>query len=468
MHFRKLVFTSLTWVALSVMSMASDPKLAAQWDFNAEESTPLQSHGVVQRDIPGPRPTTYPDFDASNTAVRLDGNGAYLSLEDPGNQSAFDFTNGDSITLEAWVMVDDFRPGEFVYVIGKGRTGSPGFAADNQNWALRIRETGGKVCVSFLFATERKPDAKAADAHWHRWSSKDGFSPGKNWHHIAITYRFGEADSIRGWIDGNPQTGSWDMGGPTAEVPTVDNDAIWIGSSRGGAAGNSFRGVMDSVAVHREVLSDSLLQKRFRREGAEIVEKPAPEIMPEIPQLELGRALLVLREGMPSHTRWLNQSETLPQVVMSVPIDSLLIDRLPQRYDAWGIRDRWKGPVLVQMTTETQLSPGTHRFLMRVRGLSRLWVNGKVIARAKPLGSSPSGEEPMTPVAEPPLPGLRIAEHRQQEVQGDAEIGADGRCRVVLETLVGTKDLRTDPGEQCVAVQTDDAKNVHAAFRSRR
>ncbi len=458
MHIRKYVFPLLIWTAFSAWGACADPSLAARWDFNAEESTPLQSHGGVHRDVPGPRSTMYPDFDSSNTAIRLDGQGAHLSLEDPGTQSPFDFTNGDAITLEAWVLVEEIRPGEFVYVVGKGRTAIPGFAADNQNWALRIRETGGKVGISFLFATEQKPDIKTPDAHWHRWSTKEGFTPGENWHHISITYRFGEADSIRGWIDGKPQAGSWDMGGATAEAPVIDNDAIWIGSSRGGAAGNSFRGSLDAVAVHREVLSDSLLQRRFRREGAEVVEKPAHEIMPESPQLLPGQALLSLREGMPSHSRWLNQGESLPALAMSFPIDSFLIDRLPQRHDAWGIRDRWKGPVLMQMATAAQLSPGKHRFLMRVRGLSRLWVNGKVIARGKPLGSSPSGEESITPVAEPPLPGLRIAEHRQQEISGDAEIGADGHCRIVLETIVGTRDLRTDPGEQCVAVQTDDAK----------
>ena len=68
-------------------------------------------------------------------------------------QSDFDFTNGDAITLEAWVKLDDLRPGENLYIIGKGRTRAEVFAADNQNWALRVREQRGKACVSFLFAT---------------------------------------------------------------------------------------------------------------------------------------------------------------------------------------------------------------------------------------------------------------------------------------------------------------------------
>ena len=37
----------------------------ARWDFGVEEATPLIAHGGVHRDQPGPRPPTFPDFDAS-------------------------------------------------------------------------------------------------------------------------------------------------------------------------------------------------------------------------------------------------------------------------------------------------------------------------------------------------------------------------------------------------------------------
>ena len=55
--------------------------------------------GTVQRDAPGPRPPEFPDFDAGNTAVKLDGSGAHFSFADPGAGSAFDFQNGDEVDL---------------------------------------------------------------------------------------------------------------------------------------------------------------------------------------------------------------------------------------------------------------------------------------------------------------------------------------------------------------------------------
>lgn len=436
-------------------SAGAERPVVAHWDFGAEETTPLKSHGGVHRDVPGPRPPDYPDFEANNTAVRFDGSGAHLSFEDSGVQSPFDFANGDGITLEAFVQVEDLRAGENLYVIGKGRTRAAGFAPDNQNWALRVRETRGQAGVSFLFATAPASGATRSDAHWHRWTTRDGFTPGKGWHHIAVTYRFGQPQSIRGWIDGQPQPGAWDMGGPTEEPPIVDDDAIWIGSSRGGAAANSFRGTLDAIAIHRQVLDDAVLKTRFRHMGADTT-RPAPEIPPDLGPLPAGSVTLVLREGLPSHTRWLNEGEALSAEIQRVPLKAMLLDRLPQRFDDWGIRETWKAPLLAQFAADVALKPGRHRFLARVRGLSRLWVDGHVIARSVPLESSPNGEEPVTPVPQPPRSGLRRAEHRQQELFGEATICPEGTCRVVLEFVVGGKNFRTDPGETCVAVETDD------------
>ena len=206
----------------------------ARWDFGEEDTSRAVVVGTVQRDAPGPRPPLFPDFDSYNTALRLDGNGGHLALADPGEGSALDFTNGDALTLEAWVQVDGFRANDQLYVVGKGRTGAPGFAADNQNWALRVRAVGGQFAVNFLFATPRRAAAPAAtearapaaksDGHWHRWTSKPGFAPDTGWHHVAVTYRFGEPASIRGWIDGKMVAGAWDMGGATTEAPVVDDD----------------------------------------------------------------------------------------------------------------------------------------------------------------------------------------------------------------------------------------------------
>ena len=428
------------------------------WDFDPEEETPLIAVGGVHRDLPGPRPPQYPDFDPSNTAVKFDGEGARFTYVDTNNKGPLDFTNGDAITIEAWVKADELRDGENVYIIGKGRTEDPGFERDNQNWALRIRGQNGKACVSFLFATPQVAGAERSDAHWHRWTTKDGFKPKAGWHHVAATYRFGEPESVRGWVDGKSLPGVWDMGGPTKEAPVVDNDAVWIGSSMGGRAGNSFRGMLDLVALHRHVLDDKILAARFRRVGDEPVVKLAPEKMPELGTLPADQVTVMFHEGMPAHERWLNEEEKWPSETMRWSGDAFLLPRLPVRYDDWGIRESWKAPVLVRMAADVRLPPGKQTLLVRARALSRLWVDGKVVARTKPISGSPSGEEPITPVAEPPVPGMRRAGHREQEQIVEVEINAQPTTRIVLEALAGGSKFRAEPGELCVAVRSADGK----------
>jgi cytochrome c553 len=439
---------------------ADEESITARWDFGAEESTLLLTHGGVQRDQAGPRAPEFPNFSGNNTAIRLDGKGAYVAVSDPGSDSVFDFSSGDAITLEAWVRLDENAGSSPMYVIGKGRTGAPTFARDNQNWALRVVETKGIVKLSFLFATARGQ----GDSHWHRWTSEAGFDAASLWHHIAVAYRFGQPDSIRGWIDGRPTSGSWGLGGATKKPPVVDDDAVWIGSSQGGNAGNSFRGWIDAVMIHRDLISDELMAARFRRVGGPRVVRPLPEVMPEIADVPKGRVVVTLAERLPDRQRWLNEDETWPREAARWAGEEFLLPRIPLRYDDWGIRASWKAPLLLRMAADVELPPGTHRFLLRCRGLGRLWVDGEVVARTPAIAKEPpNGEEPMTPVAEPPMPGMRTAGYHQQEVFGETTIpattgGQPRRCRVVLELAVGGKNRRAETGEICVAVRSQDGE----------
>ncbi|MBC8352795.1 MAG: DUF1553 domain-containing protein [Planctomycetes bacterium] len=435
--------------------------IVARWNFGATELTPLSSHGDVERDQAGPRPPEFPDFAKDNTAVRLDGKGTYLSVDGAETNRRFDFTNGDAITLEAWVKLDGLRDGSPMYVVGKGRTSAPNVARDNQNWALRIVGSKGVAKLSFLFATA----PGAGTSHWHRWTSKAGFEAATGWHHFAVGYRFGEPESVRGWIDGQPTSGTWDMGGATTEPPIVDDDAVWIGSSLAGNPGNSFRGWIDAVAIHRTLLDDKVMAARFHRVGGPRVVGPQPEVMPKLDGIPDGRVLVTFSEGMPTHERWLNEGEAWPDETTRWLSDELLLPRIPLRYDDWGIRASWRAPVLVRIAADVELPPGEHMFLLRARALSRLWIDGVVVARTDAITKQPpNGEEPMTPVTKPPIPGARVAGYHQQELLATAKIaettdGTPRRCRVVLELVVGGKNLRSETGEVCVALQSEDRES---------
>jgi hypothetical protein len=321
---------------------ASEPSRVAHWGFGSEDALPLQLNGDVQRDQAGPRPPEFPDFADDNTAYRFGGSG-FVVVEDPGDDSPFDFDNGQAITLESWVNVEQARPGQLMYVVGKGRSDSPSFSRDNQNWALRIAASEGAAKISFLFATS----SQSGDAHWHRWTSSSAFGLATGWHHIAVAYRFGEPESIRGWIDGRRTDGVWDMGGETSDPPVVDNDSVWIGTSRGGSSSNSFHGLLDEVAIHRVMLDDETIASRFNRTGGIVKWGPQPERMPELEDVPFGRVLVTFAEGWPNYTRWLNEGESWPAETSRWIGDEFLLPRLPARFDEWGIRMNWNAPLVV-------------------------------------------------------------------------------------------------------------------------
>lgn len=444
-----------TFLLMLTGLMASGPLRAqeiARWDFEKKDAIRLTPHRKIQHNQPGPRPPEFPDLDAKNTAVRFTSD-AYLSFPDPGAKSKFDFTNGDAITLEGWVNPDRLRNGELWYVIGKGRTASPKFARDNQNWALRIVGGQGEAHISFLFAT--KPSD--SDKHWHRWTSKLGFWQSTGWHHVAVAYRFGDPKSIRGWVNGKPTAGTWDMGGPTKEPPVVDDDAIWIG--------NRFAGMLDAIAIHRTILDDKTIAGRFRRVGKPRVAKLQDESMPELGVIPDDRVLMQICAGLPTERRWLYESEKWPAESMRWLGNEFLLPRIPLQFDSWGIRTGWNAPLLLRMAADVDLPVGEHRFLMRARALGRLWIDGKIVTRTKAISRRPpDGEEPITPVPVPPIRGARARGYRQQETFGEFTITPDGkgkvrRCRVVLELVVGGNNHRTETGEVCVALLAQDGKS---------
>ena len=78
----------------------------------------------------GPTSPEYPAFGKANPAVMMK-NGGRIIITDPGEDSVFDFDNGDKITIEAMVSLDQLR--DQAAILTKGRTSNAGFPANNQN-----------------------------------------------------------------------------------------------------------------------------------------------------------------------------------------------------------------------------------------------------------------------------------------------------------------------------------------------
>ena len=369
------------------------------WIFDGSARPELSATGGVTFKQPGPRRPDYPRFEQTNEAATFDGKGARLEVKDAGANSLFDFKNGDALTLEAWVNPDGLRKGENATIIGKGRTDPKSATPNNQNWAMRLRVLYDTACLNFLFATP----SSGKSVQWHRWTTPTGFANDRRWHHVAIRYEFGKPESIRGWIDGKEIKGSWDMDGATADEPVVDDAPVWIGSSQGGLANSSFRGAIDEIRLYRALLPSKEIADRFattlppvaKKEIAQVGPSPnagndsasgvkaakAPEVVRKAPKVDWttvtnGQVRVELCEDWkPTANVW---PEKAPVATDSYAAPAFGFARVPEKYVDTGVRAERGHPYLLRALGVVKLPAGKHRLLLRGRGASALFIDGKL------------------------------------------------------------------------------------------
>ncbi len=401
----------------------------------------LTPRGKVQLGVPGPRPSVYPDFAPSNTALRLIPGPNFLAVDDPGDGSLLDFTNGDSITLECWVRWEEPLKGSYPYLIGKGRTHSGPGTTHNHNYALRLANSSKGVFPSFLFAdAESAARPQPDDAAWHRWTASEGIVEDGGWHHVAVTYTFGDPESIRGYVDGRPVKGGWDAGGPTTQAPVVDNDQLWIGSAMGG--NSTFTGEIDEVALHRRALTADEIQQRVRinlEASGEAVGRVDAAVVPD------DRVRVEIMEGVPVARSW-NFRVREPQLLYET--DVFALKELPRKYDTKALIVDRKLPLLVHMVARVQLSAGEYEFLVRSLDSARLYIDGELLVETPWMDLKGDAHGPYYEIADPG-PDLLSLAGGHSERRGRITLAA-GAHVISLYRLVGNKGKSAYPGETCV------------------
>ncbi|MEQ2010196.1 MAG: DUF1549 domain-containing protein, partial [Limisphaerales bacterium] len=393
----------------------------------------------------------FPEFEPDSAAAGFSGQGQFIRVKDPGASSPLDFAKGDAITMEAWVYVNSLKDGQYVYVVGKGRTGNKGFEANNQNYALRLHGEGGAACVSFLFrdaekaaagGTKEKTPKEISEQNWHRWTSNDGFAPGSGWHHVAVTYTFGKGASVKGFLDGVEVKGKWDMGGQSDAAPVVDDDEVWIGSSMGAQAGSTFNGLLNEVAIHRRALDAKAIATRFNF--------VPPVVKFDLAKLPKGAVQVELFEGIGTTANW-NFTPGTPVETYTEPAFGFV--GVPQKYTDRGVRADRSNPFLLRASALMKLPPGEHRVLLRSLQGAKLHVDGRLSAQTKFIatGGGGHGKVGEAPGADYP-PSLRFPLNGHKEEW--FTVKSTGKEQLfVLEAIIGGKGLRPEVGELSVSVE---------------
>lgn len=410
---------------------------------SAGDGLSAEIRGAVQFAQPGPRPSEYPDFSPANQAARFPNGPNYLAVQDAGEGSPLKFTKGDSITLEAWVLIDGNFQGSYPYILGKGRTQNPGTRSDNQNYSLRLANEKIGPCITFFFVdseTERPPGGGIGD-QGHRWTSTTPIPDDGAWHHVALTYTFGEEDSLRGYIDGDVVPGKWDMGGKTDKAPIVDDDEFWIGSSMSGRA--TLGALLDEVAIYRQALTAEQIRSHV---NVNVQESPFAigKLREDAPA---DHVRVELTEGVPVARKWptrLREPELLYET------DLFAIKQLPHKYDAKGLIINRKVPSLLHMFSKVRLEGGEYELILRSLDASRLYVNGEQVAETKFMNLSGSAHQAYynLPDLGPDLLSIP-AGHEEQRVTVTLE---PGEHVFSLYRLVGNRNQGDYLGEIVVGI----------------
>lgn len=509
-HSALLLFLSaLPTLAGSYRELLLADKPAAYWRFDSIEECCTSSEtdaalranagDKVSLNEPGPRPPAFPNFAEENTAADFTGyardtylrvNDAPLRAKNPGAKGVFDFENGDTITLEAWVQCRELPDGRNVYIVGKGRTGLPGNVSDNQNWALRLRGQGGLACTSFLFHDRES----AGEKGWHRWTSTRGFQPGEAWQHVVVSYKFGEPESVHGYLNGEEVKGAWDMGGATASAPIVDNDEVWIGGSMGGTPNAQFPGRIDELAIYRAALPAGRIALHAARTGPVPTLLPVPasktvakgaapqhgEALPLPPaiiaaeELPKGKVRVQVFEfakaaepdpGWSSNDSGKKKVESADadeswSVLPTVRTDefterAFAFADLTNKYSGHGVKIDRSAPFLVRAAGTVRLPAGEYTLHVRALTGTRVAFDGHIIAET-PLKKAKGGDVEAVPdlAREQLVATMPLLPPGHKETQG--RLSSDGQPHVLLiESLVGGKGMRPEWGEVFAAVTKD-------------
>jgi hypothetical protein len=425
------------------VGLAAEPIL--EWRFDGAPS-PGAWQGKYGVSVSGPRAPKYFGFSTDNRAMSFAGHEGSILVKDHerGGFSNVRFGMGDTLAFAAWVKFKSLGKGHMVYVVGKGRHGKLGenLGEMNQNYAVRFQGTGSGGKLGFLF-TSQHPKTKKRD--WHRWWSKV-VVPLTGWHHVAVQFTFGKADSLRAYLDGKPVTGVWDMGGATDLPPVQDADDLVIGTGQGRSSGQSFQGCLDNVAVYREALDPEAMARRYH------YTLPPPPITRNM--VPAGKVLVQISEaGVPESNGWPEE----PQVTESYEEDVFGFFELPHKYVSTGVRGDRANPSHVRASAVVKFPAGKHRLLLRGRGTTRLHIDGKKLLETTARPTDPGGHGLVSTQDEylDLGPDFRFAPPGNRDAWCEFETEG-GEHFFILETMrgniVGKNKQRPELGETVVAV----------------
>ncbi len=205
----------------------------------------------------GPRSPAYPGFEASNTAVPLDGAKAWASFNNPAGLN----TSGQ-ITLEAWIKPDAVQ-GATARIISHGPPTvcdyliqpPDGAVTNSMQVFLKIDGTAGTYEVGATIVNYTNDVEFGSNTYAASASIPVGDLGGANWIHLVGTY---DGANWRLYRNGTLLATQ-----ASAVGALVVNDGDWAVGSTGNGWADAYAGGVDEVAIYGTALTAAQIQGHY-------------------------------------------------------------------------------------------------------------------------------------------------------------------------------------------------------------
>src|SRR5690606_35101377 len=137
----------------------------------------------------------------------------------------------------------------------------------------------------------------------HQWWSGSISLAGLDWHHVAVTYTFGDPTSILLYVNGRMQlfSGKWEKS--TLRGPVQRPGELQIGGDKGW-----YRGRLDALTLHRGVLNSAAFEPRYA------LQPPPPPVRREDVTTDAVKVELCT-EGVPGRREWPDRALPVAEVL---------------------------------------------------------------------------------------------------------------------------------------------------------
>lgn len=209
--------------------------LIAYWDFD-DTSGDLTDFSGNNKHATAFDTPSYSSAGIIGSSISFDSGSDRFEVAESESPDLFDFSMRDEITYMGWIYPTELSGNNVILI--KGLVDTHYFQTTNSR-------------LEFGYET--------ADDTWESIRTTGDVLSLNTWHHIAVTYTYGNGASAKIYVNGVEVTTSWIGGADGNKVPRLTDDNFIIGYN----SGEEFRGRIDEFSIWSRALTGTEIQSIF-------------------------------------------------------------------------------------------------------------------------------------------------------------------------------------------------------------